>query len=424
MLQNPILIHSLRPSFSSSTCRSFLNTSFGNGDHNFINLAFCDTKHGRTSTILCDGRPECKDMNDECGRVCEHPHSFCNSSCFLRYPIGDRYCDGIEDPACRFINQLNCPKGFDESDCPYRFRCKAGDKISIDISQVCDGQTDCDDGTDEADCSSSLFSSETELIANPILRRAFCIISFVVIIGNFVVIMITAKLWKTSKLTESLQCQHIVNLNISCADFLMGVYLITVAVFSAVYSGYYGEVDHKWRASLGCSIVGSLAVISSEASCFLMVMLTAFRLNTVWNPVSLLSMTTLSWKVCIVGAWICALSVGILPMLDQASEYFLHGVSFRDIFNQSHTWNETEVTTFVCRFAALIKQGIIDEGSNWKSAKGFTESNLENSFFRVFGFYGENSVCLPRFILRKERMHGSTLLLSLQSISWLSIHSC
>ena len=407
---NPILIYSLRPSFNPAAFRSFLNDSIVNDDDNFINLAFCDTKLGRTTATLCDGRPECKDMSDECNVGCENPPSFCNSSCFLTYPIGDRYCDGIEDPAWRFINQSSCPKGFDESDCPYRFQCKASNKVSIDILQVCDGLTDCDDGTDEVGCPSSLFSSETELIASPVLRSAFWIIGLLVIIGNLIVITINTKLLKTSKLTNFLQTQHIIILNISCADFLMGVYLITIAILSAVYSGNYGEVDHEWRGSLGCSVVGSLAVISSEASCFLMVTLTAFRLKTVWNPISSLSMTTLLWKVCIVVCWICALIVGILPMLVQTSEYFLHGVSFRDIYNQSNTWNETEVTTFVCRFAALISQGVPDKGSNWKSAKAFIESNIENPSFREFGFYGETSVCLPRFyIARGENAWEYTL---------------
>ena len=46
----------------------------------------------------------------------------------------------------------------------------------------------------------------------------------------------------------------------------MGIYLLVIAVFSSVYSGYYGQVDYKWRPSLRCSIFGSLTVVSSEAS--------------------------------------------------------------------------------------------------------------------------------------------------------------
>ena len=44
----------------------------------------------------------------------------------------------------------------------------------------------------------------------------------------------------------------------------MEVYLLAIAVHSTIYSRYYGQVDTAWRSSWRCSIVGSLAIISSE----------------------------------------------------------------------------------------------------------------------------------------------------------------
>ena len=63
--------------------------------------------------------------------------------------MGDRYCDGVEDPARKYINNPFCPKGFDEKGSPKRFTCSANGKVSIDVLEVCDGKTDCDDGLDE-----------------------------------------------------------------------------------------------------------------------------------------------------------------------------------------------------------------------------------------------------------------------------------
>ena len=51
-------------------------------------------------------------MKDECS--CPNPPDFCNDSCHSYYPMGDRYCDGIEDEAYKLINNSDCPKGFDE----------------------------------------------------------------------------------------------------------------------------------------------------------------------------------------------------------------------------------------------------------------------------------------------------------------------
>ena len=95
----------------------------------------------------------------------------------------------------------------------------------------------------------------------------------------------------------------------------MGVYLITIAVHNYVYSGYYGHADLEWRSSSRCSIIGSVAVISSEASCLLMVIMTGFRLHTVCNPFATFSSRMWPWKVGIFAAWIITVFMEALPIL-------------------------------------------------------------------------------------------------------------
>ena len=355
----------------------------------------CATKFNSSiNAILCDQRPECKDYSDEC--ECSNPPSFCRDACRSYFPMGDRYCDGVEDPAWLFINKPECPKGFDELDCPTRFKCNAKGKISIDVSQVCDGIMDCDDHSDEKDCADFLvFSSNTEMIAEPAIKAAFWIIGFVVIFGNFYVIVISISNLKKKKTLQGVGFQQIIIMNISIADFIVGVYLLTIAAYSESFSGHYGNVDIEWRSSLKCSIIGSLVVISSQTSCFLMVVLTAFRLTNVVNAIQSFNSSLRRWVICVVTAWVLAFIIGIVPII--ISSYFVHSFSFSSTFYNG-TLDASRLTEFACRVAALGNKTIEFHGNEFQSAKGFVENGLPQDISVVmFGYYGQTSICMPRF---------------------------
>ena len=347
---------------------------------------------------LCDGRPECSDFSDECS--CDNPPEFCNDTCHNGYNIGDRYCDGIEDGFYNIINKSSCIKGFDESDCPKRFVCKTGNKVSIDVDQVCDKKQDCDNNKDEKDCKynkNNIFSSDREMIANSALKSCFWIMSIAVISGNLYVITSTICL-KRVKLNKASKYHHVIILNISIADMIMGIYLLSIAICSLYYSGYYGQIDIEWRSSLRCSIIGSLAVLSSEASCFFMVLLTSCRLFAIYKPFSTLSTSSRKYKLAIILVWLLAFIIAVFPIPHQTFDYFVHRVEFSNRFTCSKIWNKENVTKFACRLAMLKNKPMECSCNDWNSTKSFLKTNdPEYLTGAEFGYYGQTSVCMPRF---------------------------
>ena len=397
------------PSCNWSSVDHNLNSS-SNFDHKTIfnvkadiakSIKTCQTRmEDHRLATLCDDRPECSDFSDECS--CKNPPEFCNDTCHNNYNIGDRYCDGVENNFYGITNESNGFKGFDELNCSKRFVCKAGNKISIDVNQICDGKQDCDDNRDERDCKNSdnsVFSSEQEMIASPALKSCFWIMGIIVISGNLYVITSTILLFKSVKLNKASKYQNVIILNISIADMIMGIYLLSIAVYSVYYSGYYGRIDFEWRSSLRCSLIGSLAVLSSEASCFFMVLLTSTRLYAIYKPFSTPSESTRKNKLAIILVWLMAFLIAVLPISHQKFSYFVQNkVEFSNRFTRSKIWYKEKVIKFACRLALLKNKSIECNCNDWESTKSFLKTNdPEYSPGAEFGYYGQTSVCMPRF---------------------------
>ena len=388
----------------------------------------CQTKLAdQIDAALCDGNPECNDLRDECGKNCKNKPHFCRDVCHTFFTIGEYYCDGEYSPVHQNIRSCGCSRGFDELFCSKRYVCSADGKVSIRLDQICNGVFDCDDRSDENNCPKkveAVFSSDTEMIKYDGLKSCFWVVGIAVIVGNMYVIISTVHyIRKKKNLSTSLKFQHLNVLNISIADFIMGFYLITIAILSTfVYSGNYGEVDRKWRTSYDCSFLGSLAVLSSEASCFLMVLLTFYRLHNVYKPFSTLSSPSFIWKVGLILAWLAAVALAFIPMIRVTGSYFEENIWFSNRFTTTTTGNKTFITKFACRLATLSGETIQDQ-KNWQSVKTFLDINfLEYQAFEE-GYYGATSVCMPRFFVTRfeSAMEYTLIIISINFVCFIFI---
>ena len=386
----------------------------------------CQTKLAdQIDAALCDYNPECNDLRDECGKSCKNKPHFCRDVCHTFFTIGEYYCDGEYSPVHQNIRSLGCSKGFDELFCPKRYACSAGDKVSIRSDQICNGIFDCNDYSDERNCpekAETVFSLDTEMIKYNGLKSCFWIVGIAVIVGNMYVIFSTFDyIRKTKNVNTSLKFQHLNILNISIANLIMGFYLMTIAILSTfVYSGNYGELDWKWRTSDYCSFLGSFVVLSSEASCFLMVLLTFYRLHNVYKPSSLLaSSSSFIWRSGLVLAWLAAIALAFIPMLRVTGSYFQENILFSNRFTTTTSGNRTFITKFACRLATIRNIPIPDQGKNWQSVKTFLDNDFpEYSVFEE-GYYGATSVCMPRFFVTRfeSAMEYTLIIISINSFA-------
>ncbi|OWF42800.1 G-protein coupled receptor GRL101 [Mizuhopecten yessoensis] len=231
----------------------------------------------------------CSDLShlDDCSTF-ECPVDYVK--CGQGYCIPVRYiCDGVSQ----------CAGGEDEENCDRScaglFSCH-GNNVCVSQTQVCDGTKHCPEGDDEALCDIDYaymfcclkpntvtdtnclpyqdeFSSCLDLMREDHLRAFIWIIGIFALIGNAGVV-IYKYVFDRRSLTKG---HGILILNLAITDFLMGIYMLIIAIADSIFRGQYIWNDIYWRNSIPCKLAGVLATISSEASAMFLLLITIDR---------------------------------------------------------------------------------------------------------------------------------------------------
>ena len=111
-------------------------------------------------------------------------------------------------------------------------------------------------------CESPLneFSSCEDMMKNPAVRVCLWILGIIALFGNLSVIF-----WRMVHSDDS-KVQSFLLRNLAFSDFLMGVYLIILAVQDTRWQGEYFKHDVQWRVGTLCQVTGALSMLSSEVS--------------------------------------------------------------------------------------------------------------------------------------------------------------
>ena len=404
-------------------CNAFLPNSITDAKCQ-PNTVLCSSKYGDINATKCDRIPECSDFKDECDSSCDKPlPGYCNNrTCKPFFQMGDRYCDGLNDPSSTLLNTSRCPDGFDENpeDCPERFYCKSGNFVSIPKRRINDGIRNCDDGSDEREF---LFSSEEELIKSDAIKVFIWTIGIFTLLGNAYVIKSTACIFNTKQLNKILRTNHILVLNLSVADFIMGIYMLIIAVQSVRFSGFYRQVDLEWRSSTICMAAGILAVISSELSCFVMSILSTFRLFNLLRPIKSLTDPIKPWFVLIILVWIFVIMLAVIPVFPVLENTFQQQLWFSSPFAQNQFLLKNETLTFLCRHISATNRTNNLNGKSWHDIMFYLSNAFPEYSAKTVSFYGEISVCMPRFYVdNTDTISGySIFIISLNFISFIYV---
>lgn len=161
----------------------------------------------------------------------------------------------------------------------------------------------------------------------PLIRTCLWVLGILATFGNLIVLI-----WR-ALVPDNNRVQSLLLSNLAMADFLMGVYLLTLAALDSKWKGEYFIHDVSWRNSPSCRIVGAISMLSSEVSVAMLTITTADRLICVVFALKFERMTLKSAYMVCLCVWVVGVVLSIIPILD--IEYFLGNSNGMSFFSQS-----------------------------------------------------------------------------------------
>ena len=247
--------------------------------------------------------------------------------------------------------------------------------------------------------------------------RNFIWITFIsIIILNMVVFKNTFKILKNVKDKRSKKYfNFIFVLNLSLSDVIFGFTLAIIAFTSEKFSGVYCSKDLEWRSSLGCSVIGILTFISSQTSLNILVILTGFRLYTVYKPFKSLDIRTYKIYLLLFICWTVPLILSFIPVVFKkefvqkmviSSNIFLSNnnvdriIKSEDLYKLAENIETVWISSKTYSIPPSKRIYNIRDFSVWYFNSYSFRNQYPNTSIDIrksFGFYGSSAVCLPDF---------------------------
>jgi hypothetical protein len=164
-----------------------------------------------------------------------------------------------------------------------------------------------DDATGTCYPSPDQFSSCKDLLKWSALTAVVWILGILACLGNAFVII-----WRLVK--ERSNVVNVLVLNLGLSDFLMGIYLLIIAVADTIYRDRYAYFESEWRGSGFCTAASILSTLSSEMSVYMLVVITADRVITILFTFTVQRLTLKKTGVIIAVGWLVSAFIAVLPL--------------------------------------------------------------------------------------------------------------
>lgn len=194
-------------------------------------------------------------------------------------------------------------------------------------------------------------SSTKELLVFPILKAAVRIVALVCCLGNVFVFV-----WRSVSPNEHYTLSLFIR-NLSIADLMMGIYLAAIGYKDHQFQ-QEGFKEHaiEWMSSGACTTIGFIAILSSELSVFVLIIITIERYRSIVSTRILEEEDQKRRaRIYLLLAWILAILIASYPLIG-SNFYATNGLCLPLHIDQPYMpgWVYSAVVYLGINFAAVI----------------------------------------------------------------------
>ena len=299
----------------------------------------------------------------------------------------------------------DCEDGSDENQCTNHFKCNSSGKL-LPKTKKCDGFIDCADLSDE--CND--FCSK-EILDGYLMKGISWLIGFLAVVANLIIIGKSLKALRKCKTTAALINRWLI-ISIALGDFLIGCYLFIISTYDAIiFRKGYCERQINWITSLECSIIGVFSTIGSQISLFSMTGLSLVRMHGIRNSMSIPGEVNLIKSLKIAAAMLflvmISATIAVVPILGNFQDFFVNGVRFSEglkIF--IGTPNKETLQEVIQAYYGRTRDGTL----SWETLTNMVKDMFSHDFdyedltktVEKVEFYGNDGVCLFKYFVHNN----------------------